>query len=59
MSAMGVSTCDDHDDCIVIYTGRKCPVCSLVEDHKSEHDIDVRTVGELEDKVAELTKEQA
>ena len=25
-------TCEDHDDCIIVYTSRKCPVCQLQEE---------------------------
>ena len=52
MSAMGVNTCEDHDDCLVVFTGRKCPVCNMVEEAQAEHDADMKRIGELEDEVA-------
>lgn len=36
MSAYGVNTCEDHDDCLVVYTGKRCPVCSLISEKDTE-----------------------
>ena len=27
-----MNTCTEHDNCVVVYVGRKCPVCDLQEE---------------------------
>ena len=54
VSVHGINTCEDHDDCIVIYTGRKCPVCSIVEDATNNHDEDMVKIGQLKDEIEEM-----
>jgi len=44
MSAYGVSTCEDHDDCLVVFTGKRCPVCTLISEKDTE-------ISDLETKV--------
>ena len=57
MSAYGVSTCEDHDDCIVIYAGKKCPVCQNAEDTQGEIQ-DLKDRIEDTEKVIERLKEE-
>ena len=47
-----LNTCDAHDDCVVVYDTKYCPVCKIVdnEDHLQER------VNELEDEVKTLEK---
>lgn len=30
--ALGLSTCEEHD-CVVVYSGKKCPMCELVAEN--------------------------
>jgi len=43
-----MKTCEEHDDCIVIYEGNKhCPICDLVQQFDE-------TKSELENALADL-----
>jgi hypothetical protein len=48
-----ISSCDEHDDCVVVYQGKECPVCNIVKDR----DYFDEQVGELENKVTDLGNE--
>jgi len=47
---MAMETCDEHDNCIVVYTSRYCPLClaeEKVDELSDERD-------QLQDKINEM-----
>ena len=57
MSRYRQSTCEAHEDAVVVYTGTSCPVCEFVQekDALEEEKIDLeKQVDNLESNVAEL-----
>lgn len=36
MAAPNIDQCGEHNDCIVVFTGYKCPVCDLIETHETD-----------------------
>ena len=44
-----MNTCEDHDDSIVVYNGKNCPVCKKIAELDD-------TIFELESKLEEATQ---
>lgn len=50
-----LSTCERHDNCVVVYMGRGCPVCRTEDELAAAE----RRADEAEDTVARLQEELA
>jgi hypothetical protein len=52
-----LSPCDSHGDCVVVYSGRHCPVCELQKE-RDEFEEEVNSlkgeVDNLKDNVSDL-----
>lgn len=46
-----MDTCSEHGDCVVVYRGRTCPVCDLINDYRL-------TILELKSECAGIAAEQ-
>ena len=46
MSAWGVNVCENHDDCLVVYTGKNCPICDLISDNDT-------TIADLKEELSD------
>lgn len=51
MSLHGVSVCEDHDDCLVTYSGRTCPICRAEDERRSELAEHEKAIADLQDKI--------
>lgn len=53
-----MNTCESHNDAIVVYEGRKCPVCETISE-KSKYSDEEDKVSELESEKQELVEQVA
>ena len=53
-----MNTCESHNDAIVVYEGRKCPVCETISELEDKCDDYKRKYSDEEDKVSGLESEK-
>ena len=52
LSSVSLVACDEHTDCMVVYSGRKCPLCEAEKDLEQVE----QEVCDLSQEVEDLTK---